>query len=196
MYTTRTFSILDLVIGFKMKIFEYLLLSGIIVLFTSFTSPEKKLEKIISKIWKGENYSLTEMELPDSLSREIQLFKSIYVDSQIVGYACYTTAFGCRVGGCAAPSNANVQSYETFDYIVVYDTKLNILKVDIADYGGSYGYEICNARWLKQFEGSNSAFKLGENVDGITGATVSATFLIDDLNAIGKGIKNYLEQNI
>ena len=104
----------------------------------------------------------------------------------------YTTAFGCKVGGCAAPSNPNVESYETFDYIVIYDNSLSIIKVDIAEYGGQYGYEICRAKWLKQFVGSTSGFELGGNIDGITGATVSAKYLIDDLNDTGEKIKHLL----
>lgn len=180
----------DLDTGSKMKHTAYLAISLLFLLITSFAKPEKKIDKLVAKIWKDESYILTDKELPDSLSNEIQLFQTIHINSELVGYACYTTAFGCRVGGCAAPSNANAQSYETFDYIVVYDNDFNIIKVDIAEYGGTYGYEICNARWLKQFEGSNSNFKLGENIDGISGATVSATYLIDDLNAVGTALKS------
>lgn len=165
-----------------------------VVLFVtvSLNTYDKKITKIVSKIWKNEAVILNAINLPDSLSNEFSSLQAIKIKDSLVGYVCTATAFGCRVGGCAAPSNANVQSYETFDYIVVYNTEIDIIQVDIANYGGTYGYEICNQKWLKQFEGNNSNFVLGKNVDGITGATVSANFLIDDLNAIGPKLKNYL----
>lgn len=172
----------------KSKGFITLLLI-IFVLLSAFSKADKKVEKLTKKIWKGKNFVLQPIDLPDSIALNYNVFSIILIDSKVEGYACYTSAYGCRVGGCSAPTNVNAQTYETFDYIVIYDSLLNILKVDIANYGGDYGYEICNPRWLRQFEGRNSGFKLGENVDGITGATVSASHLIDDLNEVGKEVK-------
>jgi hypothetical protein len=161
-------------------------------LLVAFAAPEKKIDKLVSKVWKDQSYTITDVQLPDSLKKDITKFCEIKIDGATEGYACYTTAFGCRIGGCAAPTNPNVQSYETFDYIVIYDTDMRIKRVDIANYSGDYGYQICNHRWLKQFIGETFGFKLGENVDGISGATVSAQFLIDDLNAVGKDLSTFL----
>jgi len=160
-----------------------------LVILVSFATPEKKMNKLASKVWKDKEVELLALEIPDSLKTDIIAMSVVKTEGVTVGYACYTTAFGCRVGGCAAPSTPNVQSYETFDYIVIYDTDLIIKKVDIADYGGQYGYEICRPKWLSQFIGQTNGFKLGENIDGISGATVSAQYLIDDLNAIGGTLK-------
>lgn len=172
------------------------ILLAIYFVVSSFANPEKKVDKIVSKVWKGSEYQLEKMEVPDSLKTDLGMLHKVLIDNNITGYVCYTTAFGCKVGGCAAPSNPNVQSYETFDYIVVYDSSFSILKVDIAEYGGQYGYEICRAKWLRQFEGSNSGFELGNNIDGITGATVSAQYLIDDLNVVGDKIQLFAEENV
>lgn len=163
---------------------------------TAFIKPdiqEKKIDRIVNKVWKKQNPILEKMEVSDSLLLDVSKIYKVKVEGQLVGYACYATAFGCRIGGCAAPSNPNAQSYETFDYIVIYDLQLNILKIDIANYGGEYGYEICRASWLKQFEGNNSGFVLNENIDGITGATVSAQYLIDDLNSVGVKIRSFYD---
>lgn len=162
----------------------------VLITLVAFATPEKKLNKIAAKVWKGEKIELQKMELPGSLKGEVITLSVVKSNNKIIGYACYTTAFGCKVGGCAAPSNPNAQSYETFDYIVVYDANLNIKKVDIANYGGEYGYEICRPKWLSQFIGKNRGFELEKNIDGISGATVSATFLIDDLNDIGKKLES------
>ena len=173
------------------------LLTPIILLFvilitSSFAAPEKKVIKLVNKVWKDNSPILNEIETPDSLKTNIGHLSEVIINENIVGYACYATAFGCKVGGCASPSNPNVQSYETFDYIVIYDVNFEVLKVDIAEYSGQYGYEICRTKWLKQFEGGRTGFKLGSNIDGITGATVSAQFLIDDLNTVGKELKTFL----
>lgn len=160
-----------------------------LITLVAFATPEKKLNKLAGQVWKDKDIELQAMDIPDSLKGDFISLNLVTENGKTIGYACYTTAFGCKIGGCAAPSNPNAQSYETFDYIAIYDTDLNIKKVDIADYGGQYGYEICRPKWLKQFIGKNSGFKLEENIDGISGATVSATYLIDDLNGIGAKLK-------
>jgi len=155
----------------------------------AFVSPQKKLDKLISKVWKDQDVEVVRVVIPDSLKTDIMVLSEVISEGETVGYACYATAFGCQIGGCAAPSNPNAQTYETFDYIVLYDTGLNILRVDIADYGGQYGYEICRKKWLAQFKGENNGFILDKNIDGISGATVSAQYLIDDVNKIGDKMK-------
>lgn len=175
-----------------LKIFGLFLV--VAVLF-SFAPPEKKLNKLINKIWKDQPVEIIAIELPDSLRTVINSLYSVKLNGETVGYACYTTTFGCRVGGCAAPSIPN-DSYETFEYMVVYDPQLSIMQVDIAEYGGQYGYEICRGKWLEQFVGGSTGFKLNENIDGITGATVSASFLIDDLNEVGAALRTFLQTKV
>ncbi len=158
----------------------------------AFATPERKLEKLTSKVWSEQEVSLQQLDVPDSLKVEINEWYQVTDDTgNLLGFACNSTAFGCKVGGCAAPSNPNVQSYETFDYNVIYDRDFKIKKVDIANYGGQYGYEICRAKWLEQFEGQTDGFELNTNIDGISGATVSAQFLIDDLNSLGALLKKF-----
>ncbi|NRA13834.1 MAG: hypothetical protein HRT57_17980 [Crocinitomicaceae bacterium] len=158
---------------------------AISLVLVAFATPEKKVNKLAAKVWKDKEVVIQTMEVPADLKPDVLTLSVVKSEGKIIGYACYTSAFGCKIGGCAAPSNPNYQSYETFDYIVVYDTDLNIKKVDIANYGGEYGYEICRPKWLKQFIGKNHGFKLEDDIDGISGATVSAKFLIDDLNSLG-----------
>ena len=161
-----------------------------VMLVFAFTSPGKQINKLVSKVWKGQEVSMEKITLPDSFKMEIVELNKVYSNKELVGYACFTTAKGCRIGGCAAPESTNSESYETFDYIVIYDTDFSILKVEVANYSGQYGYEICRAKWLTQFMGKTFGFKLDENIDGISGATISATYLIDDLNNIGKTLQS------
>ena len=121
----------------------------------------------------------------DNPIEKVSRLNTLYSNGELIGYACYTSARGCRIGGCSAPTTQTDDSYESFDYIVIYDVDMTILKVDIANYGGEYGYEICRSKWLKQFKGKTKDFVLEENIDGISGATVSATHLIEDINKLG-----------
>lgn len=173
-------------IGKHIPLLTTLLLSAVLV---AFTVPEKKVEKLVSQVWKEKEILLNEVILPDSLKIDFKYFGTINSGTKLLGYACYTSAYGCRIGGCAAPGNATAESYETFDYIVIYDPQLSILKIDITNYPGEYGYEICRTKWLEQFKGKTDGFELNKNVDGISGATVSATYLINDLNSVGAKIK-------
>ena len=156
----------------------------LLIVLCSFVDPDKHLNKLANRVWGKHSWSAEAIVLPDSLRGDIAALRKISVSGVEEGYVCYTTAYGCRVGGCASPSNANAQSYETFDYVIAFDQSLAIRQIDIVSYGGEYGYEICRAGWLKQFEGKTGSIQLGHDIDGITGATVSATFLVDDVNGL------------
>ena len=161
----------------------------------AFTNPEKKIEKLVKKVWKGTALSTTKIEL-DSTIENITELRKIHSLDKTYGFAVYTYSHGCKVGGCSAPGDDVDDSYEIFEYIVIYDVDLTILKLDIANYGGEYGYEICRSSWLKQFEGSHRMYELNQNIDGISGATVSASYLIDDVNILMKTMKQLKKAGI
>lgn len=166
------------------------------ILCSSFSTPEKQVRKVVEKVWKGKAITLTDVVLPDSMIIDIPILSNVKSGDELLGYVAYTSSFGCRIGGCPGTSNPNAQSYETFNFIAVYDTDILIKKIEIVNYSGDYGYEICRPKWLAQFAGKNSGFELNKNIDGITGATVSATYLIDSVNALGKVVLQLKEQHI
>jgi Na+-translocating ferredoxin:NAD+ oxidoreductase RnfG subunit len=69
-------------------------------------------------------------------------------------------------------------------FIVLFNQNGTILKSEIIKYREPYGGEISGKNWLKQFiaKSSSSQFKVGKNIDGISGATIS-------VNSVTKGIK-------
>lgn len=176
---------LDLVIGFNMKnSLRYGVASISLLLLFSFSNPDKKINKLIRKVWKDTELTMTQVEFENTPENITQLNK-IFGNEELLGYACYTYSTGCKIGGCSAPNpEKRDETYEVFEYIVIYDTSLTIKKVDIANYGGDYGYEICRPGWLKQFNGGKNNFELNKNIDGIAGATISATYLIYDINSL------------
>lgn len=65
---------------------------------------------------------------------------------------------------------------KTFDYVVLLNPDLSVKKSKILIYREDHGRQVGSQRWLKQFIGRKSGEKLvyGEDIDGISGATVSA----------------------
>lgn len=74
---------------------------------------------------------------------------------------------------------------ETFTYFVAIDNEGNILKLHITDYPSQHGAKITNRKWLDKWVGkSPSSQSFGDEVDAITGATLSVNALINDLRSV------------
>jgi len=68
-------------------------------------------------------------------------------------------------------------------YAVFYDPNGNIVDSHIIKYREPIGGEVSSKNWLRQFLGKTkeSSFKIGKEIDGISGATIS-------VNAVTRGI--------
>jgi len=68
-------------------------------------------------------------------------------------------------------------------FMVILGINGEIINTSIIKYREAYGGEVQNTGWLAQFNNRNnqSSYKVGKDVDGITGATIS-------VNSISKGI--------
>ena len=62
-----------------------------------------------------------------------------------------------------------------FTFVTVFDLKGNILGIRIVKYREPHGHEVKNKKWLANFIGKNSSssFVKGQDIDGISGATIS-----------------------
>lgn len=69
-------------------------------------------------------------------------------------------------------------------FLVTFDLKLNIKSVYIIKYREQYGGAVKNKSWNNQFIGKNSesSFKVGEDINSISGATIS-------VKSVTKGIQ-------
>ena len=69
-------------------------------------------------------------------------------------------------------------------FIVILNRDGSILSTNVIKYREAYGGEVGNLSWLSQFNkfNSNSSYKVGKELDGITGATIS-------VNSLTKGIQ-------
>ena len=82
-----------------------------------------------------------------------------------------------------------------FEYYIIFDKKGEILKVEVLNYNENYGAEICNKRWLKQFQKINASSFLTYNnsIDGISGATISVQSISIHSWQVIQKLKMYLQ---
>jgi Na+-translocating ferredoxin:NAD+ oxidoreductase RnfG subunit len=79
---------------------------------------------------------------------------------------------------------------ETFDYAVIFDGNLSTRQVKVLDYRSPHGEAITGRSWLKQFANKtiDYLFEYHKNVDSMSGATISATSIIEDINLVKKNM--------
>ena len=147
---------------------------------------QKKVTKEIKGVFELESFSLEEVAVSDQINNQLKtrigidnLFK-IVSDSELIGYAFVDKA----------PSKT-----DEFDYLVIFDVDLIIMKSKVLIYREDYGAEIGSKRWLKQFVGldQNSKIQYGNEIKAISGATISARALTIAINDLLKSV-NYLRQ--
>lgn len=146
--------------------------------FLSFSIPKnlkKKINKEIKKTYGIEDFTLTNIVVPDSVNLQLgekvgkeNLF-SIQSNNQSIGYVFIDKA----------PSKT-----DEFDYLILLDKNLIIAKTKVLIYREDYGGEIGSKRWLKQFIGKSSKDKLKYEKDimAISGATISANSMTIAIN--------------
>lgn len=156
----------------------------------------KKINRAIAKLWP--NKMIEEVPMTTDVSYEFELF---FEENQLnrlvnndvsLGYMLLRRGYGCQIGGCGngsyadgATCSADGGTYETFDYVVFFDNDLAVLKMNVVDYPGDYGYEICGKNWLKQFIGYHGrALQYKSDIDGISGATISANSITSDIQNV------------
>lgn len=76
--------------------------------------------------------------------------------------------------------------HEMITYAVAVNPKGEILGIEILEYVESYGYEIQEASWRKQFIGKTSKhpIKLNQDIQNISGATLSAKHVTDGVKRV------------
>ncbi|PKQ63203.1 hypothetical protein BZG02_10640 [Labilibaculum filiforme] len=151
-------------------------------------SIQKKIDKEIQKTFTFEDLTMDEIDNLnlDSFNcegvRDLRL-SALKVSNKLIGFACFASSKGKN---------------DFFDYMIVFNEKIEIQKVVVLIYRSSYGGEIMAKSWLNQFEGKvrGEEMEFGKDIDGISGATISApsmakgvksiSLLLSELKAKGK----------
>ena len=79
-----------------------------------------------------------------------------------------------------------VGKHEMITYAVALSPSGAVTGIEILDYVESYGYEVAEAQWRKQFIGKTAAdpIKLNQDIQNIGGATLSCKHLTDGVKRV------------
>jgi len=79
-----------------------------------------------------------------------------------------------------------VGKHEMITYAVGLSPSGNITGIEILEYVESYGYEVAEAQWRKQFVGKNASdpIKLNQDIQNIGGATLSCKHITDGVKRV------------
>lgn len=172
------------------KGFFFLFIIGLSLTFLNLSIPkklEKKVHKSIVKTFKIEQFQLNNIEIltkdPSIKIINSNNFYSIKSNAKILGYALV--------------DKAKSKSYN-FDYLVLLNSALEIININILIYREEHGNEISSKRWLKQFFGlgTNDHAVLQKNIDGISGATISVRSMTTEMNNLLADLNILEKKNI
>lgn len=150
---------------------------------------QKKVDSAIVSTFNIETFTLNVVDIPIEIIKTLpptfkteSLYK-IKTSDTILGYA--------YVGKAASKA-------DDFDYLVLFDKDLIIMKSKVLIYREDYGGEIGSKRWLKQFIGKteNDALVYGDNIAAISGATISVKAMTFAINTLLSSIKILHNNNI
>lgn len=141
---------------------------------------QSKLKELVDGCF-DRGYSLTYLTIDDRTQQ--QLAKPmpdgslciVKKDGKAIGYAYISQTSGRT---------------ETFDYAAIFGTDLVTAKVKILEYRPPYGGSVASRFWLKQFAGKaiGYVFEYRRNVDAMSGATISATSIVQDINLVKRNM--------
>ncbi|MCF6172089.1 MAG: FMN-binding protein [Bacteroidales bacterium] len=147
--------------------------------------PEKKMNKTVAKLWKDKVLVINEISKDVSIPclGDSRLF-AVLDQTITLAYIYVGRVNSCRSGGCSIDDGDKAIEFEYFDYFFVADTTGNILNVKVFNYRATHGHEIMSRGWLRQFVGYSGEEELlyGKDIEAISGATVSANAINDDLH--------------
>lgn len=151
------------------------ILTSILLLITSIIlmaePPEvsKKFKKELVKHFESDAVKIVEIK---ELSKFSDLFFKVFDGDKESAIVVLTSAKG---------------RFDEFDYMIVYNQKLEVELIKILVYRSDYGSEITAKRWLNQFYTKQTdSLKYGSDIQAISGATFSAISLTRNVNRINK----------
>lgn len=158
--------------------------------------PHNKIEKSIKKYLKINNFILLPINIEIVNTSQTQIIK-IVDSTSTFGYVYINRVNSCRAGGCAINQNDIVNGFEYFDYFLVTDSLGNVVNVKVFNYQATHGHEIMSKGWLKQFVGFNGSqdMNYGKEIDAISGATISAESITEDIKIGQDIIQNLMNAN-
>ncbi len=160
--------------------------------------PARKINKTITKLWKDRQLNLQEVGENDTghCLRNSRLFK-VQEQTNILGYVYVGRVNSCRSGGCSVDAIEETLEFEYFDYFIVTNATGKVMRVKVFNYRATHGHEIMSSGWLRQFIGYSGQKKLiyGKDIEAISGATVSANAINDDIQSEVSCLQKWLSNS-
>lgn len=147
----------------------------------------KMLKKELAKYWAIGSEQLSETnEFQSEFMGNGQFYKAIVNDS-LIGYVYVGRVISCRTGGCSNETDeSTADNSEYFDVFMLISVNKTVNSVRVFNYQATHGQEICGKGWLNQFKKSpkNKNYEVGNNIDSISGATISVYALTHEVNKV------------
>ena len=172
--------------------FKYIFIFLISAIMLSFGLPkhlQKRVDKEIKNIFNTETFNLNPVLFTPEIVNQLP---AKFDDNNLFHIVTNDSLMGFAYIG-KARSKA-----DDFDYLVLFDKDLIIIKSKVLIYREDYGGEIGSKRWLKQFVGKTytDRFKYGENIAAISGATISVRAMTNAINNVLASIKILHEKDL
>ena len=99
----------------------------------------------------------------------------------------FTVKQGDQVLGSFA-LDAVIGKFQLINYAVSFDAQGAIKDIEILAYREAHGAEVRNASWRQQFVGKKASapLRVGDDIDNISGATLSCSHLTDGIRKLSK----------
>jgi Na+-translocating ferredoxin:NAD+ oxidoreductase RnfG subunit len=147
----------------------------------------KKMDKTLAKLWPEQIISKNPITISEKVNLSFKLEENtlfrVSNSSKKKSFVFLSKGFG---------------KMNEFDYMVVFNQDLSILKIKVLVYREDQGGEIGSNRWLKQFSGKKDPqkMKFGYDIQNISGATMSARSLTEDVKKVVKQMSELRQKGI
>jgi Na+-translocating ferredoxin:NAD+ oxidoreductase RnfG subunit len=84
--------------------------------------------------------------------------------------------------------DAVIGKFQLINYAVSFDPNGKVKDIEVLAYREAHGAEVRNAAWRQQFVGKSAAepLQVGNDIDNISGATLSCTHLTDGVRKLAR----------
>jgi Na+-translocating ferredoxin:NAD+ oxidoreductase RnfG subunit len=150
---------------------------------------QKRVDKEIEKMFESSTIDMLPIEVPEEINSKLP--------AKITEDNFFTLSEGVELIGYAFVDKAPSKTAQ-FDYLVIFDQELKVIHTKVLVYREEYGGEIGSRRWLKQFLGKtgNDRVSYEDNIDGISGATISVRSMTLSMDKLLQTIGQLQENKI
>ena len=154
--------------------------------------PERKIGRAIEEVLQTSEFQMNFLDESDinCVNDPFSLQYEIIENHKLIGNVYIRRVHTCDPEACRENSSitqsTNLEDLEYFDYFMIMDTNTIIQNITVYNYQATHGHDVAKRNWLSQFIGqpNNTYFEYGENIDAISGATVSAENFTNEISYI------------